>query len=209
MLDVLRAPTDEWRLISASLYPKLDYCIQYHETDFDFVSRLIEEFGIYYFFEHEDEAHDGADRRDGQAQEQAHQGTAISWRNAMQYSWTAITHWHVQEEARVGQDGADRVRLPGADDQDQGREARPRQRPPRLGEMEVVRAPARVVQNSVKEEAQAQPSADVKQRAKVRWKSCTALCGVCTGTTNVHGFHRRHDVQALEPIRRTTRTPNT
>src|SRR6267378_969151 len=34
-----------------------DYCAQYRETDFNFVSRLMEEEGIYYFFEHEDGKH--------------------------------------------------------------------------------------------------------------------------------------------------------
>lgn len=29
-----------------------NYCVQYRETDFDFVSRLMEEEGIYYYFEH-------------------------------------------------------------------------------------------------------------------------------------------------------------
>lgn len=33
-------------------YPKRDYCIQYKETYFDFISRLMEEEGIYYFFKH-------------------------------------------------------------------------------------------------------------------------------------------------------------
>ena len=27
-----------------------DYCVQYRETDFNFVSRLMEEYGIFYFF---------------------------------------------------------------------------------------------------------------------------------------------------------------
>lgn len=34
-----------------------EYCVQYNETDFNFVSRLMEEEGIYYFFEHEDGRH--------------------------------------------------------------------------------------------------------------------------------------------------------
>jgi type VI secretion system secreted protein VgrG len=33
-------------------YAKREYCVQYRETDFDFVSRLLEEEGIYYYFEH-------------------------------------------------------------------------------------------------------------------------------------------------------------
>src|SRR5262249_12323278 len=32
--------------------PKREYCVQYRETNFDFVSRLLEEEGIFYFFEH-------------------------------------------------------------------------------------------------------------------------------------------------------------
>ena len=68
------------KLEAVGSYPKLDYCVQYNETDFDFVSRLIEEVGIYYFFEHEDEqAHDGADRRDDQAQATARPSDAIKW----------------------------------------------------------------------------------------------------------------------------------
>ena len=34
-----------------------DYCVQYRETDFNFVSRLLEQEGIFYFFEHEDGNH--------------------------------------------------------------------------------------------------------------------------------------------------------
>jgi len=38
-------------------YTKLDYCVQYRETDFNFVSRLMEQEGIFYFFEHERRKH--------------------------------------------------------------------------------------------------------------------------------------------------------
>ena len=34
-----------------------DYCVQYRETDFNFVSRLMEEEGIFYYFKHEDGKH--------------------------------------------------------------------------------------------------------------------------------------------------------
>src|ERR1017187_1444548 len=34
-----------------------EYCVQYRETDFNFISRLLEEEGIFYFFEHQDGVH--------------------------------------------------------------------------------------------------------------------------------------------------------
>jgi type VI secretion system secreted protein VgrG len=37
--------------------PTLEYCVQYRETDFNFVCRLMEEYGVYYFFEHADGKH--------------------------------------------------------------------------------------------------------------------------------------------------------
>jgi type VI secretion system secreted protein VgrG len=38
-------------------YPKRDYCVQYRETHLNFVSRLLEEEGIFYFFEHSKDKH--------------------------------------------------------------------------------------------------------------------------------------------------------
>jgi type VI secretion system secreted protein VgrG len=38
-------------------YGQREYCVQYRETDFNFVSRLMEEEGIFYFFEHEEAKH--------------------------------------------------------------------------------------------------------------------------------------------------------
>jgi type VI secretion system secreted protein VgrG len=38
-------------------YREWEYCVQYRETSFDFVSRLMEQEGIYYFFRHEKDRH--------------------------------------------------------------------------------------------------------------------------------------------------------
>jgi type VI secretion system secreted protein VgrG len=38
-------------------YPVREYTVQYRETDFNFVSRLMEEYGIFYFFEHSNGVH--------------------------------------------------------------------------------------------------------------------------------------------------------
>jgi len=38
-------------------YRKWEYCVQYQETDFAFISRLMEHEGIYYWFRHEDGRH--------------------------------------------------------------------------------------------------------------------------------------------------------
>ena len=39
------------------IYREWEYCVQYRETDFNFVSRLMEQEGIYYFFKHENGKH--------------------------------------------------------------------------------------------------------------------------------------------------------
>jgi type VI secretion system secreted protein VgrG len=38
-------------------YPTYEYCVQYRESDFNFVSRLMEQEGLYYFFKHTDSKH--------------------------------------------------------------------------------------------------------------------------------------------------------
>ena len=43
--------------LNPSSYQPLEYCVQYNETDYAFISRLMEEYGIYYFFEHSDSDH--------------------------------------------------------------------------------------------------------------------------------------------------------
>ncbi|MFO0840785.1 MAG: type VI secretion system tip protein TssI/VgrG [Gemmataceae bacterium] len=60
--DILRAVLHgdwglpiRWRLTGT--YPARDYCVQYRETDLDFVRRLMEEEGICFYFAHTEEGH--------------------------------------------------------------------------------------------------------------------------------------------------------
>jgi type VI secretion system secreted protein VgrG len=38
-------------------YPVRDYCVQYDETDFEFVTRLMQEYGLNFHFEHSNGVH--------------------------------------------------------------------------------------------------------------------------------------------------------
>ncbi len=54
--DILKAVFQpfsvDYRFDLQGSLPVYEYCVQYRESDFDFVSRLLEQEGIYYFFEH-------------------------------------------------------------------------------------------------------------------------------------------------------------
>jgi type VI secretion system secreted protein VgrG len=43
--------------VDAGSYPRLKYCVQYNESDFAFVSRLLEDAGIHYRYEHAEDGH--------------------------------------------------------------------------------------------------------------------------------------------------------
>lgn len=47
----------DYTLSLTGSYSPLEYCVQYRETDFQFISRLMEEYGIFYFFRHEKNKH--------------------------------------------------------------------------------------------------------------------------------------------------------
>jgi len=42
---------------TSNTYPKLEYCTQYRESDFAFISRLMEQHGILYYFKHTEDDH--------------------------------------------------------------------------------------------------------------------------------------------------------
>lgn len=47
------APSWRWELADASLYPRRSLCVQYQETDLQFVLRLLEEEGMFFWWEHQ------------------------------------------------------------------------------------------------------------------------------------------------------------
>jgi type VI secretion system secreted protein VgrG len=60
--EILRSIFDEHGLSHYEIrlhaeYPKLAFCVQYRESIFDFVSRLMEHVGIFYWFEHHQDRH--------------------------------------------------------------------------------------------------------------------------------------------------------
>ncbi|MDC9590225.1 type VI secretion system tip protein TssI/VgrG [Xenorhabdus sp. XENO-10] len=55
--DVLNKHKVKFKSELNSKYQPLEYCTQYKETDFDFLSRLMEREGIYYYFQHNKNDH--------------------------------------------------------------------------------------------------------------------------------------------------------
>ena len=195
----------DWRLDDESVYTSLDYCVQYAETDFDFVSRLMEEVGIYYFFEHDSEKHTMVFTDKMAKHKSRSDSSAINWANAMQSDAT-ITDWHVQEDARSIKVTLTEYDYLAPDALVTGdKEADP---PPpasagglmgavsslmgaaggaswtTLGTAEWYEHPALVVQNSATAEAQTTGSTAAKQRASVRMDELMSLYSSTAGKTN-------------------------
>jgi type VI secretion system secreted protein VgrG len=86
-------------------YSPREYCVQYRETDFNFVSRLMEEEGICYFFDHQSDKHvliladDAAAHKSCPNQESARysfHGPGATYQEDL------VTEWHYHEEFRPG-----------------------------------------------------------------------------------------------------------
>jgi type VI secretion system secreted protein VgrG len=85
-------------------YSPMEYCVQYRETDFNFISRLMEQFGIFYFFQHDDGQHTMSIADSSTAHEQCPgQGTALY--NLAQGGLDAgdvVSTWTMRQEFRSG-----------------------------------------------------------------------------------------------------------
>jgi len=89
--------------LTASYDPR-EYCVQYRETDFNFVSRLMEQYGIFYYFEHEKSKHTLV-LADSASAHQACPGQATAHYNVTSGDLDAedvVTAIHIEQELRTG-----------------------------------------------------------------------------------------------------------
>jgi len=89
-------PSSDYGVKLKGKFEKLEYCVQYNESDYQFVTRLMEEAGIYYYFVHEDGSHKMtlgdtattyADCKQSEVEFQARFGEMIqSWEHQLQFT---------------------------------------------------------------------------------------------------------------------------
>ncbi|WP_431146946.1 type VI secretion system tip protein TssI/VgrG [Pseudomonas alvandae] len=91
--DALSRPYREW-----------EYCVQYRETSFDFVSRLMEQEGIYYFFRHEQGRHVLvlADAYGAHTAAPGYGSVPYYPKNEQQRERDHIHDWHLAQEVQPG-----------------------------------------------------------------------------------------------------------
>ncbi len=95
---------NDFRLSLTNTYPQLEYCVQYRETSFNFVSRLMEEFGIFYYFDHSTEGKHTMVLADQSSTLPACPSSPISYDTQVGgiYDPEVISDWHVRQEVRTG-----------------------------------------------------------------------------------------------------------
>ena len=94
----------DYRLSLTATYDPREYCVQYRETDFNFVSRLMEQYGIFYFFEHENGKHTMV-LADSETVHQPCPGqpkARYDLASGDVHADDVITGWHMEQELRTG-----------------------------------------------------------------------------------------------------------
>lgn len=85
-------------------YSPLEYCVQYRETDFNFISRLMEQNGIFYFFQHEEGKHTMV-IADSSSIHEACPGQESAGYNLVGGGLDAddvVNTWNIEQELRTG-----------------------------------------------------------------------------------------------------------
>src|SRR6185437_7695586 len=94
----------DYRLSLQGTYDPLEYCVQYRETDFNFVTRLMEQCGIFYFFEHSEGKHTLvlADAATAHEKCPGQSSVAFTLEGTGVHDDDVITNWSVEQEVRPG-----------------------------------------------------------------------------------------------------------
>lgn len=94
----------DFRLQLQGSFEPREYCVQYRETDFAFVSRLMEEEGIFYFFEHSASKHTLVLANNPGVHQPVPGQADVRYRYASSTKEDEdfISQWHVQQELTSG-----------------------------------------------------------------------------------------------------------
>jgi type VI secretion system secreted protein VgrG len=88
-------------------FPIREYCVQYRETDFNFVSRLMEQYGIFYFFEHDENSHTLVLADSSSVHQPCPNQSSANWYESagpggLPEEEDVITAWRLEQELRPG-----------------------------------------------------------------------------------------------------------
>jgi type VI secretion system secreted protein VgrG len=94
----------DFRTSLKATYPELDYCVQYRETSFNFVSRLMEEYGIFYYFDHTVQGKHTMVLADQSSALPVCSSSPVSYDTVVGGldDPEAASDWHVEQELRTG-----------------------------------------------------------------------------------------------------------
>lgn len=96
----------DYKLRLSGSFPEWEYCVQYRETDFNFVSRLMEQEGIYYYFSHEDGKHTLVLANSADSHDPLPDSASLNFRPPVQDAGDdtqeTVTEWVIQKEVQPG-----------------------------------------------------------------------------------------------------------
>ncbi|WP_429059097.1 type VI secretion system Vgr family protein [Aeromonas jandaei] len=90
----------EW--LTTESYTSLEYCVQYGETDFEFVSRLLEDAGLYYFFKHSIEGHRLVICDSMSVHKSLEDHEVFRWRISDDHFFSSLWNWELEENLCSG-----------------------------------------------------------------------------------------------------------
>ena len=177
--------TLKWELENEAAYKPIEYCVQYNESDYDFCSRLLEDAGIYYYFEHKATTHSLVLTDSMNKHESKPDTTALEWSHALKHQ-CCIMNWSTQQEVRSAKVSLrDHDYLATGAPLDAEKAVTAQQGTAKKGTGELYEYPSRVVQNQTVD-ASANASSAATKMAKLRMEEATSLQIAYTGTTNAY-----------------------